>query len=288
MATSIVNPSGSVPGFDQISNSFGQIYNMFAPNATNPTGITGGNQGGGSGPFGISPLTNPDNSLTGAWYNMYNLAGPTAASFARQGSGLVDTGTGVAQGGIDMSAGGYGTTQTGLATMQPSIDFYTKLASGDPTAMAQALAPGATAESNIVTNALALNQGGVRGGMQALENANLGTKLAGDVGTAALQLQPAALQQLATLGGEQAQIGGTQAQIGSGVSGVGTNLAGVGTTLTGQGQTGLDTLIADIIQKMSINYANSGPNQFASIAGGIGQLLGGAGGAARGISGLNL
>ena len=86
MATSIVNPGQtSIPGMDSIDQAFGKIYNMFGGSSS--SGATSGNQtnlfgtpisGGGSGTGGYTPLTGPENSLTGAWYNLANIAGAAA------------------------------------------------------------------------------------------------------------------------------------------------------------------------------------------------------------------
>lgn len=269
MATSIVSPSSSVPGMNQIDNAFSSIYSMFGNNSGSGT-----LSGGGSGNFGITPLSGPDNSLTGLWYNLANLAGPTAASELQTGGNLVNTGMGVTSGGLDMSGTGFGTTQTALQTMQPSIDFYNAILSGDPTAMTAALSPTASALSTVESGALGTASGGMpAGGYRAATMAGLPQAEAAQVGNAALQLQPAAAAALGQLGNEQAGIGATQAGIGQGVSGTGLGVSGVGTTLTGQGNTELQNLIAAVLNKMGINYQYGGPQTFATIAGGLNSLI---------------
>lgn len=260
---------------DQIENTFNNIYSSFGGNPSSGNVFGAPVSGGGSGPYGVTTMdpSNPYN--VGLYSNLATLMGQTAPAMLSEGSNLVNTGMGVTQGGLDMTGAGFGTTQTGLATLQPSIDFYTKLASGDPTAMTQALAPASAAASGIETNALAqLNQGGPRGGYSSLEAANLPTALAGQIGGAALALQPQALQMLASLGGEQAQIGATQAQIGQGVSGVGQAIAGTGTTITGQGAQMAQNATADALQKAIANMEYSGANEFKNIMQGIGSLAG--------------
>lgn len=267
MATSIVSPSsGSVPGMSQIDQAFGSIYGMFG-NQNNPSG-------GGSGNFGVAPLTNPDNSLTGLWYNLANMAGNVAPTQLQAGGNLINTGTGITQGGLDMSGAGFGTTETALNTLQPSIDFYNQLLAGDPTAMTQALAPTANLLSKVTSGAEGGASGGdPAGGYRAATMAGLPQAQAAQIGDAALNLQPQAAQALASLGNEQAGIGATQGQIGQGVAGTGLGTAGVGTTLTGQGGQNLQQLISAVLNKMGINYQFGGPQTFNTIASGLNQLV---------------
>jgi hypothetical protein len=287
MATSIVNPSGSSPtGFDSINNAFSQIYNMFAPSSSTSSGgtnlfgtsLSGGNQGGGVGSFGISPLTNPDNSLTGEWYNLANLAGPAASSLLTQGGNLVNTGTGTVGAGLGVTGGG-------LQALQAPMQYYQQLLSGNPAAVTQALAPTAANLSTIETGAMnQASQGMPQGGYRASTMANLPQAQAAQVGNAALGLQSSAAQGEAGLGEQIANIGQGMSQTGLGVG-------QLGTTLTGQGMQGIQNLIGDVLQKMGINYANSGINQFATLMGGLGSLgnlAGGIGSAATGLGNLGL
>ena len=216
------------PGLDQINNAFGSIYSMFG-NPSSGSSLTGG----GSGMFGMSPqpISGADNSLTAAQRTASNALGQMAPSAFSMGTGLLGTGTGVAQGGLDVMG-------TGLNTLQPSIDFYSKLLSGDPTATTQALAPTAANIAAITAGAAnRASEGMPGGGYRASTLAGLPFAQASQVGSAALQLQPAAAAALGQLGGEQAQIG-------AGMAGVGTTLGGLGTTLTGQGVSGLASLVA--------------------------------------------
>lgn len=251
MATTIVNPSGgSVPGMDQIDQSFGRIYNMFGNLGQSNTST------GGFGPSGISPqpVSGSDNSLTAFWRGLSNLAGASAPSFLQSGGNLLGTGMGVTQGGVDMSGTGFGTTQTGLQTLQPSIDFYNQLLQGNPQAVAQALAPTAANISAITSGATnQANQGMPAGGYRASTLAGLPYAQAAQVGNAALALQPQAAQALGQLGQAQAGIGAEQAQIGQGVAQTGLGVGQLGTVLTGQGLQTLQNTIADVLSKMGIN-----------------------------------
>lgn len=267
MATTIVHPSaGTPPGMDQIDQAFGKIYGMFG-NLSQPNTSTGG-----FGPGGVSPqpVSGSDNSLTAFWRGLSNLAGSAAPGFLQAGGNMLGTGMGVTQGGLDMSGTGFGTTQTGLQTMQPSIDFYQKILSGDPTATTQALAPTAANIAAITSGATnQATQGMPAGGYRAATLAGLPQAQAAQVGNAALQLQPAAAAALGQLGGQQAQIGAEQAQIGQGVSSTGLGVGQLGTVLTGQGLQTLQNTIADILSKMGINIQGGTANLFSQVVGSL-------------------
>lgn len=268
MATTIVSPGqgGGVPGMDQIDQAFGKIYNMFGNLGGSNTST------GGFGPSGISPqpVSGSDNSLTAFWRGLSNLAGSAGANFLGAGGQMLGTGMGVTQGGLDMSGTGFGTTQTGLNTLQPSIDFYNKILSGDPTATASALAPTAANISAITSGATnQASQGMPGGGYRAATLAGLPYAQAAQVGNAALALQPAAAQALGQLGGEQAQIGAEQAQIGQGVSQTGLGIGQLGTVLTGQGLQALQNTIADVLSKMGINIQGGTASLFSQVVGSL-------------------
>jgi hypothetical protein len=237
---------------DQVDQSFSKIYNMFGPTtggggagATNP--FTGAIGGGGSGPFGLQPqpLAGADNDLTAYLRSVGNLMGQFGPATFQTGGNVLGTGLGTTQGGVDIMG-------QGLSTMQPSVDFYSKILSGDPTAVTAALAPTAANISQITagtTNQAA--QGMPQGGYRAATLAGLPFSQAAQVGNAALGLQPAAAQALASIGGEQAQIG-------QGIAGVGTNIGQLGTTLTSQGLSALNNLISALLSKNQINVSESG------------------------------
>ena len=252
-ATTIVNPAGtSFHGMDQIDSAFGKIFNMFGNLGGSNTST------GGFGPAGISPqpISGADNSLTANWRGLANLAGEAAPGFIGAGGNLLGTGMGVTQGGLDI-------TGQGMQTMQPSIDFYQALLSGDPAAMTRALAPTAANLSAMTSGALnqgsqGMPMGGARAGfMTGLPFAQLS-----QLGTAAEQLQPAAAQALGQLGGEQAQIG-------QGVSQTGLGVGQLGTVLTGQGLQTLQNTIADILSKMGINIQGGTANLFSQVVGSL-------------------
>ena len=236
MATTIVNPSGQ----SNIDNAFSNIFSMFSPGSTSSSGSSSSSNnlfgttnlfgtpasGGGTGSSGISPLTNPDNSLTGLWYNLANLAGPESQQLFGAGANLVNAGASlVNQGNTDIAA--------------PTA-YYQQLLSGNPATVTAALAPTAANISNITSGAINnVSQGMPLGGYRASTLANLPFAQASQVGNAALNLQPTAAQALASIGAGQEQAGVNQQQ--------------VGTTLTGQGVQQLQSLISDAIQKMNIN-----------------------------------
>lgn len=281
MATTIVNPSG---GFntDQIDQAFSKMYGMFgnagSSTQTGGTNIFGGTGGGtsgyssGPGNFGVNPqpVSGSDNSLTAIWRGLSNLAGTTGAGLTQAGGNLISGSLPIIQSGTDMSGTGFGTTQTGLNTLQPSIDFYSKLLAGNPQATAQALAPTAANISSIYSGALNnATMGTPAGGYRAATIAGLPQAEAAQVGNAALQLQPAAAAALGQLGGEQAQIGAEQAGIGQGVAQTGLGVGQLGTVLTGQGLQTLQNTIADVLNKMGINIQGGTAATFSQIVGSL-------------------
>jgi hypothetical protein len=253
------------PGGDPTAQYFQNARNMFG----------GTPSGGGTGQFGLQPqpVAAGDNDLTRAQRAGMNLLGGYGGQLVGGGQSLIPAGLDITQTGLGASLMGLGTTGTGLATLQPSIDFYTKLLSGDPTTMTQALSPTASNIAAITSGATDLASRGMpQGGARASTLANLPFAQASQVGNAALGLQPAAAQALAALGGEQAQIGGEQAQIGQGIAGTGLGVGGLGTTLTGQGLSSLQAYIGDILQKMGINLQDSPLNTFLGVTQGIANL----------------
>lgn len=235
---------------DQIDQSFSKIYSMFGPTT-----------GGGTGQSGLQPqpVAAGDNDLTRFLRSLTNLTGSTGTALMGTGGSTLGTGLGVTQGGLDVSGTGLQTTQTGLQTMQPSIDFYSKILSGDPTATTQALAPTASNIAQITSGATnQASQGMPAGGYRASTLAGLPFAQAQQVGNAALALQPAAAQALQSLGGQQATIGGEQAQIGQGIAGTGTQIGQLGTQLTGQGLTAFQTALNALIGKASLNVQETG------------------------------
>lgn len=288
--TQISGPGSQGNPFGQISSALAPIYSMFGP-ASGAGGaggggqgnlfgtpISGGNQGGGPGSFGISPLTNPDNSLTGEWYNLANIAGPAATGLLTQGSNVVNQGMGITGAGVDTTGAGLGVTGAGLNMFQQPYDYWSALLSGNPQAVAAAAGPYSSLISDQTNQALTqTRQGGPVGGASAVGQAGLPQRQIANVGNFELGLQPAAAQQEAGIAGNVAGIGQGISQTGLGLGNLGQTVAGTGTTLTGQGMQGLQNLIADVLQKMGINIQGGTANTFGTIASGIGNLLGGAG-----------
>jgi hypothetical protein len=246
MATSITNPGQGLGGglgagsnLNSIDQAFGSIYNMFGPT---------GSGGGAAGTFGVTPqpVSGSDNSLTAAFRSMSNLLGTMAPGI---------TGTGLM------------TTQQGLGTMQPAVNFYQQLLSGNPATVTQALAPTAANINNIYSGAMnQASQGMPAGGYRAATMAGLPQAQAAQVGNAALGLQPAAAMGLGQLGTTQAQIGGNLLQSG----------------LTAQ-----QAAVQDMLNKQQINQQV--PSAFQDFLGSInalGNLASGAGGLLGGIAGL--
>ena len=173
------------PGGDPTAQYFQNARNMFG----------GTPSGGGTGQFGLQPqpVAAGDNDLTRAQRAGMNLLGGYGGQLVGGGQSLIPAGLDITQTGLGASLMGLGTTGTGLATLQPSIDFYTKLLSGDPTTMTQALSPTASNIAAITSGATDLASRGMpQGGARASTLANLPFAQASQVGNAALGLQPAA------------------------------------------------------------------------------------------------
>lgn len=164
---------------DPISGQFSQIRNIIGT----PTGssIPSIGAGGPTASFG---------------------AGSNSSDILRQGINLIGGQ------GINLSNLGNLLLGTGMGTLQGPMDFYTKLLSGDPTTMTQALAPTAAAISAqyqpLLTGAA---QNLPRGGFAAGTLAELPFAQAGQVGNAALALQPAAAAALQSLGLDVSKLG---------------------------------------------------------------------------------
>lgn len=257
-ATSIFNPGNS------IDNAFGNIYGMFGSNLS----------GGGGGAFGGAPqpVSGADNSLTAQQRGTANLAGQAAPTAFSIGQGMLGTGMGVAQGGLNVMG-------TGLQTIQPSIDYASRLMAADPTTVSMAAGGYATDVSKNLSNLLNQTRALPSGGYGALVAQQAPQAAAAQVGNFELGLQPQAEQMLSQLGGEQAQIG-------QGMAGVGTNIGQLGTTLTGQGLSGLVNLYNALIGKQQINQQATPLTAFDQFASGVSNLAGAAGGVMTGIGNM--
>ncbi len=193
-----------------------------------------------------------------------------------QGQGTFNSGQNVFNQGANTTAQGADVVGQAGKTLQPTIDYWSALLSGDPTKMTQAVAPTATAIGNQYDAAQrGVQTGSARGGFSAGMAANLPFQKAGQVGNLFSQLQPLAAQNLQGAAGTQAGIGsalggvGTQiAQQGLGESGLGFNMFNLGanTQLGRRGQN---------VQQESLNPVNK-------LLGSLGSLPGAVAGAAAG------
>lgn len=131
---------------------------------------------------------------------------------------IYNTLTSLTTGGSSVSTGQAQQGQ-GVSALQPSLNYYSALLSGDPTATAAAVAPTTsgimsqydTAYKNVTQNS---PQGGQRSG----NIADLQTKEAGSVGSVIQNVQPQAAASLASLGLGEASAG--TAEQGTGQSGL--------------------------------------------------------------------
>lgn len=248
MATSIVGPSS---GFDinSIDNAFGRVYGMMG----SPSG-GGGISGGGTGPFGLQPQGMSGNDLTKMGRSLTNLLGLTGAQLGQLGQGVLGAGLSGVQGGM-------GVMGTGLQTLQPSINYYNQLMSGNPAAVSMAAGPYASILSGQETNMLNNLRNVPVGGFGSLVAANAPQWLTGQIGNFELAQREAAARGLLTAGGEQAQIG-------QGIGNLGLGVGQLGTTLTGQGLQGLSEAERAVLQKMQINLEE--PSVFQDILASLG------------------
>lgn len=170
-------------------------------------------------------------------------AGINSSDILRQGINLV--------GGQGVNLANLGNTilGTGMGTLQPSVDFYSRLLSGDPATVTSALAPTASAVNQFYQPLISNAQMNMpRGGFSASTAAELPFTVAGKVGDAALGLQSTAADKLAQLGLDVSKIGeleqtlgqtGIEAIISAALGKMGNtssttqNLANIGTFISG-------------------------------------------------------
>lgn len=184
---------------------------------------------------GGSAKTAGDNSTDQPIYN-------TLTSLTTGGSSV---GTGQAQQG------------QGVSALQPSLNYYSALLSGDPTATAAAIAPTTSGiMSQYDTAYKNISQNSPQGGQRSGNIADLQTKEAGSVGSVVENVQPAAAQAL---------------------GGLGLGLAGAGTAEQGVGQSGLSQSLAALLgmRGQDIGYSESQQQQNNALGSILGALLGG-------------
>jgi hypothetical protein len=242
--TSTTGGLGGTDYFGNINNIFKNIFSMFGPATGQPAGGGIVSGGGGTGPFGISPLSTQGNDLTRAWETGQNLQATTAPALLAQGNQLV--------------GGGLGLTNQAVNLLQNPYGYFSALASGNPTVMAQALAPTAANIANIFAGAQNATQGMPFGGQRATTEANLPFAQASMVGNQALTQQLQAEQGLQNLSNQLAAIA-------SGITGVGTGEQSLGAQMLAQN-------LGEILNKMGINYQFGGPQTFGQIMQGIGAV----------------
>lgn len=159
--------------------------------------------------------------------------------------------------GSNSSTAGQSTFNTGVSSVEPSINYYSKLLSGDPTATAAAIAPTTsgimqqydTAFKNITDNS---SRGGQRSGNVASNE----TAKAGAVSNVIDTVQPTAA---AALGG------------------LGTSLASAGTNETNAGTSQLIASLQSLLgmRGQDIGYSENQQQSNAGFGTAIGKLLAG-------------
>jgi hypothetical protein len=169
-------------------------------------------------PDGATPIqgVSPSEPVSGDSLTQYIRA--LVNQLTGAGGTLVNQGQGLVQG----AAGG---VNTAAQTMQPSVDYWTALLSGDPAKMSAAVAPTANAMSAQYTGAAKSAGANLpRGGYASVTQANLPFKQAQDIGQLFQTLQPTAATQLQSLGQTQGGLASILGNLGLGQEGVGTNL----------------------------------------------------------------
>ncbi len=168
------------------------------------------------------------------------VSGDSLTQFIRAFSNyLQNQGQGTFNYGQDLTGQGAQGFQTAGQTLQPSVDYWTKLLSGDPSAVSSAIAPTAnvinkqydTASRQAATT---LPRGGYSSGLQA----SLPFQKAAQIGNLAEGLQPLAAQGLQSSAGLQGSLAQGLGGLGLGTGQLGSgllNLAG-NTQLTRRGQ----------------------------------------------------
>lgn len=146
-------------------------------------------------------------------------------------------------------------TQSGLGTMQPSIDYFSALLSGDPTRTFQAIAPTVQNLDRVYEGATrGASQLMPRGGARSATLAELPFQKAGQVSNALFGLQPGAASQLAN--------------IGTGVAGIGLGQQGVGIQEQQQALRQFQNVLQALLEGRGQDVAEHG--QAMGLAGGLG------------------
>lgn len=119
--------------------------------------------------------------------------------------------------GQQLTAQGAGGLAGASATAQPAVDYWTKLLSGDPKAMDEAVAPEASKVSDLYRGASNTASGSMpRGGFRSATMANLPFQQAKDVGNLYFGLRPQAAQGVYQGAGIQGQLAQALGQLGLG------------------------------------------------------------------------
>lgn len=180
---------------------------------------------GSSGTGGLKPEPLEGDSLTQFIRALQNYFQSQGQSQVAQGQDITNTGV-----------GGFNTAS---ATLQPTVDYWTKLLSGDQGEMAKAIAPEANSISAQYDTAQRAAQTNLpRGGMAGAIGAGLPFAKAAQVGNLFSSLRPQAAAGLQNAAGLQGQFAQGVTGAGLGIGGLGQGLLGLGanTAITRRGQ----------------------------------------------------
>jgi hypothetical protein len=182
----------------------------------------------------FSPEPIAGNSLTQYLRSLNNSLAPQSEQYQNVGQGLV----GASLPGFQAAGD---TSQKALSTLQPSVDYWTKILSGDEKTQLQAIAPQVQQIEAGYAGALAgASKNMARGGYASTIQANLPFQQAQDVSNVLAKLQPAAAQALV----QAAQSQGSIAEVQSRIAGT---LAQLGLSETQLGQQIMQTLLQSLL-----------------------------------------
>ncbi len=183
--------------------------------------LTGPPSVGGS----LTPEPIEGNSLTRYLRSINNQQGPQGNQAFGAGTALLGQGAGI----IDK----------GVSTFDQPLDYWSKLLSGDKTAMGQAVGPYAAAVGKQFENAgRAADTMLPRGGYRSTAQAELPTQKAGLISDKLLGLQPEAAKQMTGIASLLSSLGIDVGKLGLGEQGIGGDIIGrlLQSLLTGRGQ----------------------------------------------------
>lgn len=174
------------------------------------------------------PSIPPVSSSTGGLSNE-PVTGDSLTQFIRALANFTQTqGQNTLNTGQQLSGQAAGGLNTASQTLQPTVDYWTKLLAGDPTLTAQAIGPQAgQINSQYDAAKRGVETGGVRGGYSSGVAAALPFQKAGAIGGLIQNLVPQAAQGLQSAAQTQGGFSSILGNIGQGITNTGAGLLGL-------------------------------------------------------------